>query len=135
MPSNPKLSESTVNDQAAVFAARFNGGYLKIYDGAQPETADTPITTQKLLASLRFGNPAFSKPSDGSLKANPITKDADAAATGKATWMRVLKSDGVTPIMDGTAGLYGCDLNMKSADIQQHAEVTCDSFAPTIRKA
>jgi hypothetical protein len=134
MASNPKFSNAAVNAEADALAALFNGGKLRIYDGAQPATADTALGAQVKLAELTFANPAFAAAAAGLLTANAITTDVDAAATGTASWFRAVKSDGVTVIMDGSVGLAASDLILDAVAIAQHADVACTSFMLQVSK-
>jgi hypothetical protein len=135
---DPKLSRFAVDFQAEAFAALFNGSSLEVYSGTRPTDPDSSLGSQKLLATLRFSNPAFASPADGLLTAKAILMDPEAKATGKAEWFRVRNSDG-NVILDGTAGVPDLkaqyDLNLKSADIQQNAEVGCESFTLRFRKS
>ena len=134
MASNLNISDVAGNAQATAFAKLCNSGYLRVYDGAQPFDADTPITSQRLLAELRFGDPAFHPPIAGALTARPMLKTSDAAGTGTATWFRCASKSGVA-ILDGTVGHNGdpvdeqYDINMDAPKIQQHAKVTIEAFS------
>jgi hypothetical protein len=134
MALNPKRANAGVNAAADALLALLNNGYLRIYDGSQPATADTAITTQVKLAELRWNTTAFPAASAGVASANSITSDNSAPATGTATWFRAFKSDGTTPIFDGTVGTSGCDLNLNSTSIVSGAQVTCTSFTYTENK-
>lgn len=114
-------------------AALCNGGTLKIYDGTQPATADTAITTQNLLATLTLGNPAFGSAAAGVATANAITGDTSADATGTASWFRVLTSAAAT-VFDGSAGTASADLILNSTAIQSGASVTISSLTLTESK-
>jgi hypothetical protein len=127
-----KLSNAAANAEANALAALLNGGFLKIYDGAKPADANTAITTQNLLSTLSFGNPAFAASVAGVITANAIASDANAAATGTASWFRCYESDGVTVVMDGSVGTSGADLNLNSVAIQIHAQVSVSSFVHTV---
>ena len=59
MALNTQLSNSAVNTEADALGPQLNTGYLRIYDGTQPATADTAIGAQVLLAELRFNATAF----------------------------------------------------------------------------
>ena len=135
MANNPKISNAAANAAADAVVDLLNSGYLRIYDGTQPATADTAIDVQVLLAELTFGNPAFGDAADGVATANAITADSSANATGTATWFRVLKSDGTSAMFDGSVGTSGCDLNLNSVAIQAGAEVSVTSFTYTQPKA
>src|SRR5437660_318799 len=112
MSHNLILANAAVNAEANALAALLNNGYLRIYDGSQPVTADTAISTQNKLAELRFGATAFGGASAGALTANAITSDSDAAATGTAAWFRCFESDGTTPVFDGSVGAGTADIVM-----------------------
>jgi hypothetical protein len=127
-----KLSNAAANAEANALAALLNGGFLKIYDGAKPADANTAITTQNLLSTLSFANPAFAASVAGVITANAIASDANAAATGTASWFRCYESDGVTVVMDGSVGTSAADLILNSVAIQIHAQVSVSSFVHTV---
>lgn len=138
MANNLKMADAAVNGEADALDVLAASGYLRIYDSTgtgQPATADTAVTTQVLLAELRFGSPAFGDAVAGVLTANAITKDSSANATGTATWFRVLKSDGTTSLWDGSAGTSNADLVLGSVAIQIGAEVSITAMTHTIPKA
>lgn len=117
MAHAPKKSNDTVNGEADLVADRLDNGYLRIYDGAKPADADTAISTQTLLAELRFANPSAPAAVAGVVTFGPLTADASANATGTATWARLLKSDGTTVVMDVTVGTAGADINIVTTSI------------------
>ena len=135
MALTTKQANAAVNAAADAVCALLNNGYLRIYDGAQPATADTAVSGQTLLAELRFGATAFGAASGGVAAANAITKDSAAKATGTATWFRAFKSDGTTPVFDGSVGTSGCNLNLNSVAIQENAEVSVTSLEYTQPKS
>jgi hypothetical protein len=137
MATNLKIADAGVNAEADALATALNSGYIRIYDSTgtgQPATADTAVSTQILLAELRFGATAFGSSAAGVITANSITPDSDANNTGTATWFRCLKSDGTTPVMDGNVGTSASNLVIASTSIVQHATVTVDSFVHTVTK-
>lgn len=134
MANNFKRSNAAASAEADAVCALLNTGYLRIYDGAQAATADTAIGAQVLLAELRYGATAFGNAANGVATANAITPDAAANATGTASWFRALKSDGATPVFDGSVGTSGCDLNINSAAIQINAIVSVTAQTYTANK-
>lgn len=134
MPNNLKLSNNVVNPQADALSDLADNGYLRIYDGTQPATADTAISTQVLLAELRFNADAAPSAVDGVLTFNAITQDSNANNTGTASWFRALKSDGSTVLFDGTVGVSGSDLNIATTAIVAGAIVGVTSFVYTVSK-
>jgi hypothetical protein len=127
---SPKMSNVGANTAADALTALLNNGYLRLYDGTQPATADTAITTQTLLSTLRFGATAFAAASAGVAVANAIAQDPSAAATGTATWFRALKSDGTTVVFDGAISTVTgtADLVLTSDSITMGAIVTVNGF-------
>lgn len=134
MPNNLKLSNNVVNPQADALSDLADNGYLRIYDGTQPATADTAITTQVLLAELRFNATAAPAASNGVLTFNAITQDSNANNTGTASWFRALKSDGSTVLFDGAVGTSGSDINIATTAIVAGAIVGVSSFVYTVNK-
>jgi hypothetical protein len=134
MPNNLKLSNNVVNPQADALSDLADNGYLRIYDGTQPATADTAITTQVLLAELRFNATAAPAASNGVLTFNAITQDSSANNTGTASWFRALKSDGSTVLFDGAVGTSGSDMNIYTTSIVAGAIVGVSSFGYTVSK-
>lgn len=128
MATNPKRSNTAVNAAAVAVTTLANTGYLRIYDGTQPATADTAITTQVLLAELRWNATAFGAPAAGVATANAITSDASANNTGTATWFRALQSDGTTVLFDGSVGTSAADLILVTTSIVALAIVDCSAF-------
>lgn len=133
MALNPKYTNLAVNTKADAQAALLNGGFIDIYDGTQPATADTAVSTQVKLARLGLGNPAFAAAVAGVAAANAITPDSAADATGTATWFRAVKSDG-TAVYDGSVGVSGSNFNINSVAISAGAQVSATSFSHTESK-
>lgn len=128
MALNTQLSNAAVNAEADALAALLNNGYLRIYSGTQPATADTALSGNTLLAELRFGATAFPAASGGLLTANAITADSSADATGTASFFRALKSDGTTVILDGTVGTSSANMIIATTSISAAQTVSCSSF-------
>jgi hypothetical protein len=134
MALNPKRSNAAVTAAADAVCDLLDNGYLRIYDGTQPSTADTAITTQTLLAELRFNATAFPSATNGVATANSITADSSANATGTASWFRALKSDGSSVVFDGSVGTSSADLVLNSVAISSGAQVSVTAFTYTENK-
>lgn len=119
------LAASTAQDAVSVL---LNTGYIRIYDGAQPATGDTAITSQVLLAELRFASTAFGAASLGVATAGTITGDASANATGTASWFRTFKSDGTTAVYDGSVGMATADMILASTSIVAGTSVSLSTL-------
>lgn len=135
MALNLKLSNEAANAGCDAECALLNDGYLRIYTGTQPATANTALSGQTLLAELRFGNPSFGAAVNGVATANPIADDTAANASGTATWYRCLKSDGTTPVFDGSVGASDANLVMNSVVISSGALVEVTAFTHTVNKS
>ena len=128
MANNFKVAVAVRNAELDVLSDQLDGGYLRIYDGAQPATPDTAITSQVLLATLPLNATFSPAAAAGAITANTITSDSDADATGTASWFRAYKADGTTAVCDGTVGTSGTDAIINSTAIQIHARVDCTSL-------
>lgn len=117
MANEWKITNAVASAACDTQTALLNNGYLRIYDGTKPATADTAISTQTLLAELRFNATAFGAASNGAATANAFTQDSSANNTGTATWFRALQSNGTTVVGDGTVGTSSADLNLNSTSI------------------
>lgn len=131
MSLNPKVAVASRNLALNAVLDQLNNGFLRIYDGTQPADADTAITTQVLLAQLTFGATAWAAASAGSKTANAITA-AVAAATGTATWYRLVNSDGTTVVADGSVGTATSNLVLNTVSIVTSADVSVTSFVYTM---
>lgn len=79
-------------------------GKIRIYNGAQPASPDTAISTQTLLAELPLSDPGFGAAVNRvkTLDVTPVPQGTGVAA-GTATWFRMLDSANVA-VLDGSAG-------------------------------
>jgi hypothetical protein len=134
MANNPKFANVTVNAEADALARLLDNGYLRIYSGTQPATADTALSGNTLLAELRFAATSAAAASAGVLTFSAITSDTSADATGTAAFYRALKSDGTSVVMDGSVGTSSADLVLNSTAIQSGAQVDVTSFSLTVSK-
>jgi hypothetical protein len=134
MANSPKFANVTVNAEADALARLLDNGYLRIYSGTQPATADTALSGNTLLAELRFAATSAAGASAGVLTFSAITSDTSADATGTAAFYRALKSDGTSVVMDGSVGTSSADLVLNSTAIQSGAQVDVTSFAVTVSK-
>jgi hypothetical protein len=134
MALTQKFSTAAVNAKADAQAALLNNGFIDVYDGTQPATPNTAVTTQVRLARLTYGAPAYAAAVEGVATARPITQDPSAAATGTASWSRYRQSDG-TAVLDGSVGTSGCNLNLNTVAVVQGAAVSVTAHTLTEPKA
>lgn len=107
-----KLTNSQASRAADAVTARCNSGYIRVYSGSVPATADTALSSNTLLAELTFGPTAFGAASNGVATANAITQDSSIDASGTATFFRTFESNGTTVVFQGTVGASGADMNV-----------------------
>jgi hypothetical protein len=111
-----------------VSALAGSSALLRIYSGTRPATGAAPGGT--LLAELTCGSPFAPAASGGVLTANSITTN-QAAASGTASWFRVVASNGTTHVVDGDVGTSGSDLNLSSTSIVEGGDVSVTSLTIT----
>jgi hypothetical protein len=129
MALNTRRSAYIRNLQVDAATAQLNAGKILIYDGTQPATPETAAGAT-LLATFTLPNPAFGAAVNGVGTANPIT-DTTGVAAGTATWFRVTKADGTTPVFDGSIGTSGCNLNLTSTTVSVGGTVSIGTFTYT----
>jgi hypothetical protein len=132
MASNLKFATTTRNKRLdGITTAAGNSGFIKIYSGTQPADANTALSGNTLLSTLTCNSTFAPSASSAVLTLNAITSDTNAAATGTASFFRMLKSDATTVVMDGSVGTSGCDMNLNTTSIVASATVACTSFTVT----
>lgn len=132
MANNLKTSIVSRNAELDALAALANSGPIRIYDGSQPSTPETAVSTQTLLATCTFGATAFGSASSGVITANAITQDSAIDATGTAAWFRVLKSDGTTVLWDGSVGTSSADMILATVSLVANAILQISSLTYTL---
>lgn len=99
---------------------------LRIYDGTRPATGGAATN---LLATLPLSDPAASAASGGVLAFSAISTSS-VAASGTATWFRLVTSAG-SFVADGNVGTSGSDLNLNTLALQAGAQISVTSFVIT----
>lgn len=117
MSNTSELTAARKNTMADALATSLNSGYLRIYSGTKPATADTALSGNTLLAELRFNATAAPAAVNGLLTFNAITSDTSNDANGTASFFRAFRSNGTTVEFQGTCGLSGEGLNLSTLTI------------------
>jgi hypothetical protein len=128
------LTNAAANAAADAVCAMVNNGYLRIYSGPRPATADTPLAGNTLLAECRFAATAFAAAVNGTATANAIAPDNSADASGAHTFARAFKADGTSPVWDGETGVSNSDINLGASTIVQGGVVSITSMTYTQSK-
>ena len=116
---------SKLNYAAALEAARMdaittavgNAGKLWIYEGTQPAGPGTTHALTLLAGPFTLGSPFASGATSAlpSVLSPTLPSNVNASASGTPTWWRVSTSagtDGSAGIIDGSAGVSGCDMTI-----------------------
>ncbi|MBF0591203.1 MAG: hypothetical protein HQL02_03860 [Nitrospirae bacterium] len=136
------FDEVTLSHAAASLQEVFYKGFIKIYTGSQPTTADNAPTGTLLCTVYSDGTSAglsFGDASAGVMaKTVAETWSGTAVATGTAGWFRlVAPSDGGSSSqtderLDGSVATSGAQLNMSSTSIVSGAVQTISTFSITM---
>jgi hypothetical protein len=108
---------------------------LRIYDGSRPATGGTATT---LLAQLTCNATFAPGASSGVLTLNAIASATSAAATGTATWFRIVQSGGSTHVLDGSVSTVAAgtgDMQLDSTSIVLGGTVAISSATVTAGNA
>ncbi len=114
MGFNVTLRNSRLN---AITTQAGASALLRIYDGSRPATGGTATN---LLAQLTCNATFAPAASSGVLTLNSISPATSAAATGTATWFRIVQSNGTTHVLDGSVSTVSAgtgDLQLDSTSI------------------
>ncbi len=118
--------------------ALLNGGAMQYYSGSIPASPETAITTQTLLATDAFANPAFGTPSftspnEGAV-ANWVNTTFSPTTQGVVGFARGVKADGTTAVNDYTVGLAGsgADIILGGLTLQPGVPMTNGTFKHNI---
>lgn len=82
------------------------------------------------LATLPLSNPAFGNAASGTATANAITQDSNAAASGTAAKFELRDRD-ANPIVLGSVGTSGADINLSSVGISVNDTVSVSTLTYT----
>jgi hypothetical protein len=134
MPKNTQMTNARVNVQADGLATTLNNGYLRVYSGTQPATADTALSGNTLLAESRFNVTAAPAAVAGLLTFNSFT-NGNAVASGTATFYRCLQSDGTTVVMDGNVGTTDQNMVVPTTTITSGVPFNVTSFTHQVLKS
>ena len=112
------INVTTRNAQLDAITTRAGASaLLRIYDGSRPSTGGTATT---LLAQLTCNATFAPGASGGVLTLNSIASATSAAATGTATWWRIVQSNGTTHVLDGSVSTIAAgtgDMQLDSTSI------------------
>lgn len=133
--ANVRVADTTRDAMMDEFDTQCNAGtppaLIRIYDGTQPATADTAITSQVLLAELTAANPMWGASSNGVLTLGTVTDDSSANATGTASWARIVTGTANATVFDCDVGTSGATINLNTVSIVAAGTVSITSGSMT----
>ncbi|WP_025915517.1 hypothetical protein [Herminiimonas sp. CN] len=103
------------------------GAKLRIYDGARPATGGAATT---LLAEFTLASP-FAPAAAAAVLSPTLPANTTGAAAGTASWWRIVKADGTTHVLDGSAGTSAADLILNTTTISVGVAVAVTAFTIT----
>lgn len=134
MATNLKYSAALKNAQQDAITTKLgSNAILSIYNGTQPASPDTAVTSQTLLVSLTCNATFAPAASGGVLTLNSIANGTGAVGAGTgtvATWFR-MTTNGGTAHIDGTVGMSSADLILNNTNIATGQTVSVTSFTLT----
>lgn len=119
-------------------------GFLKIYAGTEPATADAALGSATLLTTISISSGGTGINLDTTASGGVVTKapsetwSGTNAATGTASFFRFVApgDDGTLSTtqvrMQGTVGLAGADMNLSSVTLTSAATQTIDYFTVSL---
>jgi hypothetical protein len=119
----------------------FNLGFLEIYNGTPPASADDALGGATLLVRISNNNTATGITLASTASGGAITKNLSetwskaAANTGTAAWYRLVAAGDTgllsttEPRIQGLCGLAGSDLNLSTLSLVATTVYTIDTFA------
>lgn len=120
--------------------AAFNLGFIKIYAGTVPATADASIGAATLLCTISVNGGGTGLTMEASADSGVLEKNASEtwqgtnAATGTATFYRHVApgdtgaSSTTERRLQGTVGLAGADMNLSDVDLTASAVQSLDYY-------
>lgn len=125
MAAAPSLAQATANAMAnAITTYMGNAGKIIIYSGTAPANADAALSGNTVLATFTGGSPVFGSASGGTITLSGVPLTVAASATGTATFFRLYKTDGTTPVFQGTVGTASADLILNTVALTSGVNVT-----------
>ena len=128
------LRNNQLDEITALIDAGAGAGKARIYDGTPPANVGTALSGNTQLAELILTDPSAGAASGGVLTFNAIADDTSADATGTASFVRFLDSDN-NPVIQGTVGTSGADINFNSVSFVAGGLVEITSFTITAGNA
>ncbi|KJR41487.1 Carbohydrate-binding, CenC-like domain protein [Candidatus Magnetoovum chiemensis] len=121
----------------------FHKGFIKIYSGSQPSSADNSVSSSTLLCTIYSNGTSegltFDDSADGTMnKKTGETWSGTAVASSTAGWFRLVTSSDsgnssiVEERIDGSVATSGAQLNMSSTSITEGAVQTISTFQITV---
>lgn len=123
------LDTTLRNNRLDQIASRVGAnGLLRVYSGTAPANVGAALSGNTQLGELACGATFAPAASGGVLTPTTPTQDNSADASGTATFFRVYQSNGTTPVIQGTVGTSGQDMNLNTTTIAAGGPISITSF-------
>ena len=133
MTTSVSVAVATRNAQADALARHLDAGFIKIYSGTVPATADTALSGNTLLGTLPLQPTSAPAASSGTLTFDTTgLTDSSIDASGIASFFRGIKADGTTVVMQGQVGTSGFAMTLADTNLVATGTVTITSFTHTV---
>jgi hypothetical protein len=133
MTTSVSVAVATRNAQADALARNLDAGFIKIYSGTVPATADTALAGNTLLGTLPLQPTSAPAASSGTLTFDTTgLTDSSIDASGIASFFRGIKTDGTTVVMQGQVGTSGFAMTLADTNLVATGTVTITSFTHTV---
>ncbi len=122
------LAKNAKLDALATYAGA--SAKLRIYSGTKPANPDAAISGT-LLVELVCNATAFAGAAAAGVLTASAISNGTAAGTGTASHYRLWKTNGTTPVVDGTVGTATSDLIIDNTSINIGQVVSVSSYTIT----
>jgi hypothetical protein len=125
------FANALLQHSGSSIADQFGGGTLVVYSGTPPTGPNESLSGNTALATFTFAaSTAWASPSSGVENLDFVSQTVTAAATGTATFFRILNSSSAA-LIQGTVAASGGDFNLSSVSVTSGDNVAITG-TPTI---
>jgi hypothetical protein len=125
------FANALLQHSGSSIADQFGGGSVVVYSGTPPTGPNESLSGNTVLATFTFAAAAsWASPTTGVETLDFVSQTVTAAASGTATFFRVLNS-GAAALLQGTVAASGGDFNLSSVAITSGDNVAITG-TPTI---
>ena len=132
MTTEVTLTVEARNSQADAIARLLDNGSVKVYSGTPPANVDAALSGNTLLATNPLSATSAPAASAGAITFSTITDDSSIDATGTASFYRTFKTDGTTPVTQGSVAVSGGSMTLADLALVAGNVFAIASFVHTV---